>query len=185
MNRKDKKLLFGQSLLEMVFAIGILLIVVAAILALATANVVGQKESEFQVIANNLAREGIEAVRNIRDSNWLAGEQWDQGLAPGNQAVAEFISADNLWRLEFSCDNKLLYLDSGIYSHQANGNLSVYSRCLTLKDICQAADGSEAIKDSCSSGEQKVGLKVIATIEWSERGRNRVVTLEDLLYQWK
>ena len=50
----------GQSLLETVFAITILLIVVSAVLGLTAATQTGQHESETQVIANNLAREGIE-----------------------------------------------------------------------------------------------------------------------------
>ena len=103
----------GQGLLEMVFAIGILLIVVAAILALTTSNIVGQKESEFQIVANNLAREGIEVVRNIRDSNWLGGQAWDQGLV-GNIAIAEFNPANNSWQLDFdySPGDELLYFSA-------------------------------------------------------------------------
>lgn len=36
--------------------------------------------SSSRLEAAYLAQEGIELVRNIRDSNWLAGSPWDQGL---------------------------------------------------------------------------------------------------------
>jgi len=176
----------GQGLLEMVFAIGILLIVVAAILALTTSNIVGQKESEFQIVANNLAREGIEVVRNIRDSNWLSGQPWDQGLV-GNAAIAEFNPANDSWQLDFdySPGDELLYFSANnVFSHTVSGQQTIYERELNLDNICLAA-GQENIRPTCQSGEQKIGLKITSVVKWIERGRNRKVTLEDLLYEWK
>lgn len=188
---KFKKIQKGQSLMEMIFAIGILLIVVSAILALTASNLVGQKESESQIIANNLAREGIEAIRNIRDSNWLAGQQWDEGLTgAGNIAIAEFDSASNSWQLDFSFTDALLYIsintaDRGVYSHQVGDQPSTFSRQLILDSICQNTSGQEQIKSSCAVGELKIGLKITAEVSWLERGRPKRVTLEDLLYEWK
>jgi type II secretory pathway pseudopilin PulG len=189
---KNKKHQTGQSLLEMVFAIGILLLVVAAILALTTSGVIGQKESESQIIANNLAREGIEAVRNIRDSNWLAGDNWDKGLVDQtyNTAIALF-SPNSSWQLSFiSADmisgQDLLYISSdGYYGHQATPQPSPFSRYLILDSICQQTDGGQSIKTACGAAEQKIGLKITANVNWVERGRKRLVNLEDLIYEWK
>ena len=33
-----------------------------------------------RLTAAYLAKEGIEIVRNIRDTNWIEGESWDRGL---------------------------------------------------------------------------------------------------------
>ena len=165
---KDFKNNLGQSLLETVFAIGILLIVVAAIMALTTANLIGQRESETQIIANNLAREGIEVVRNIRDSNWLAGEDWDKDLVGDGTAIPifEYNKAEerweNRWSLNFEVDSsndnqaKVLVF-ANIYNQQVVGSEllpagdlpSGYSRILILDNICKKSDGSEEIKNSC------------------------------------
>lgn len=188
-----KKLQQGQSLLEMVFAIGILLIVVSAILALATANILGQKESEFQIMANNLARESIEVARNIRDSNWLAGNQWDAGLSDITSDIAVVDYNSQTLRFDPTDDEKKLYTsDAGLYSHDDSGTLSIFNRELMLSSVCQNINsasvdfGKEIIRAICiSTDEKKIGIKVQSEVSWSERGRDRTVKLENLLYEWK
>ena len=179
----------GQGLLEAVFAIGILLMVVSAVLALAAANLVGQRQSELQVIANNLAREGIEVVRHIRDSNWLSGVAWDSGLVGGDQALAVFDQNNNTWNLDFNIlpGEDLLYLSpQGVYSHnEASGQPSLFARRLNFDEICRVGSGSDVIKDVCETDEQKIGLKIRAVVNWQESGRPRQVIIENLIYEWK
>ena len=82
----------------------------------------GGQESESRVIAANLVREGIEVVRSIRDSNWLACTSWtnqqcdtwdysDDGdlnndledrLNKDYSAIAVFDTDNNLWHLDFT-----------------------------------------------------------------------------------
>lgn len=186
---KNLKFQFGQSLVEVVFAIGIMLLVVAAVLALTTSNIVGQKESEFQIVANNLAREGIEVVRNIRDSNWLARRAWDTGIS-GSSAIAIFDEAENSWQLKFTYteNEKSLYFSaSRVFSHIVSGEKTVYERELILDNICLNTDGQDyiQIQADCDTGDQKIGIKVSSIVEWADMGGTRRVTLEDLLYEWK
>ena len=186
----------GQSLMEMVFAIGILLMVVAAILALATSNAIGQKESESQIIANSLAREGIEVVRNLRDSNWLAGQNWDFGLAgpgvglPSLTAIPVFDRLNNAWQLDFNADQPTtVNIFGGVYNQQSvgeppDGTATPFSRLLTLYSICQAASGVER-QDADCGGDSKIGIKVESRVNWLERNQPRKIELETLLYDWK
>jgi len=180
----------GQSILEAVFAIGVLLIAMSAILALTISNIAGQKASEFQLIANNLAREGIEVVRNIRDSNWLAADDWDNL----GENYASFARVDyNSSNLDFISTDYNLYINNGAYIHDpSSGEFSGFSRYLELQNICLNVScpgincGQEEIKDSCNlATEQKVGLKVTAVVKWFERGRERQIKIDDLLYDWK
>ncbi len=70
-------------------AIGMILLGLGAILTLTLQNVSATAASNQRVVALQLAREGIEVVRGIRDSNWLAASHsdptrtWDTGLTPG------------------------------------------------------------------------------------------------------
>ncbi|HLC89799.1 MAG TPA: hypothetical protein VJG65_02455 [Patescibacteria group bacterium] len=189
--RRCRRQRLGQSILEMIFAIGILLMVGSAVLAITLTNLTGQRESEFQIIANNLAREGIEVIRNIRDSNWLAEQNWDNGLVdPGgvsHQAITQFNAVANSWQLSFNpVDDDLLSVSAeGVYNHAGNGQKTVFHRRLTLENICQAADGTEAVKNFCVAAEIKAGIKVTANVSWAESGRNRRLIMEDVLYDWK
>jgi len=96
--RKKSDYPLGQGLLEATVAIGIILIGLGGVMALTFQNLAASNDSVQQIVAMNLAREGIEAVRAIRDSNWLAdnngdpGRVWDFNLqsASSNQAILIF-----------------------------------------------------------------------------------------------
>lgn len=65
----------GQSLLETLLAIGVILTVTIAASTLIVSTVAAGQSSTDKVAAANFAREGIEIVRGIRDSNWLKRSQ--------------------------------------------------------------------------------------------------------------
>lgn len=111
----------AQSLVETVVAVAIIMIGVVSTLTLAFATVRAGTESEARVIAVNLAREGIEVVKNIRDSNWLEIEEgnftdscadggpcWDKYThagpsIPGGEdysCVVYFDDINNIWKLD-------------------------------------------------------------------------------------
>lgn len=89
----------GQSLLETVIAIGIILIGIVPLVALTTMTARAGRLAAEQTIATELASEGIEVVRNIRDSNWLEGEAWNNGLSDG-QYVIQFTTSPPNWNLQ-------------------------------------------------------------------------------------
>jgi len=71
----------GQSLLELIVAIGIFTIVISGLIFfLLNSYIAGRLASEMTK-ANFLAEEGLEAVRSIRDNNW-------QNLIAGNYGLA-------------------------------------------------------------------------------------------------
>jgi len=56
----------------MLIAIFILILALTATIVLIVTSVRAGRESINKLVATNLAREGIEVVRNIRDSNWIS-----------------------------------------------------------------------------------------------------------------
>lgn len=64
----------GQSLIETIVAIFVLTTALTAGLGLTIYAFSAATTSQNEIIASNLAREGIEVVRMMRDSNWLAGD---------------------------------------------------------------------------------------------------------------
>lgn len=72
----------GQGILEVVIAISVIVVGLVSIMSLVIFNVGVQSYNHDMLIASNLAREGIEIVRNTRDSNWLTpiDLEWDDSL---------------------------------------------------------------------------------------------------------
>jgi len=72
----------GFTLLEVIIAISLVLVGTTATLLLITRTVRQIGIFPSQLIAAHLNQEGIEIVRNIRDTNFLQGGGWDEGLVP-------------------------------------------------------------------------------------------------------
>ncbi len=67
MGNKNK----GFTLLEMLIALSVISVGVMAAFTLSTANLNTAKANGQRILAANLAREGVEFIRNVRDTNWL------------------------------------------------------------------------------------------------------------------
>jgi len=128
----------GQTLTETIVAIGILTTGIIGGLSLAIFSLGASDVAIKQVVATNLAREGVEIVRNFRDTNWLTGnltdcssdigaanqdcyEDWASGFPgiPGNVRYrVVFDPSTNTWTLEPAGPPKLrLYLQpNGTYT---------------------------------------------------------------------
>ena len=82
-NSKQK----GQTIIETLAAIFVLVTTLTVGLGLAVYTLSNAQNSLNEVVAVNLARDGIEMVRMMRDSNWLGGEATDaSGFALTNCA---------------------------------------------------------------------------------------------------
>ncbi len=152
----------GFTLIEALVALVILTIALGPALILssnlsATASIVRNN-----LIAANLAQEGVEVVRALRDTNWFNGVVFDNGLANG------------IYRVEWDSDslislgsNPFLKVNNGLYNY-ATGTDTVFKRTITLTKVNVAE------------------LKVVSDITWTERGnRARDVKIESHLFNWK
>jgi type II secretory pathway pseudopilin PulG len=71
----------GQSLLELIVAIGIFLILILVFFPLFLDSFNSSRLSQEFLVANFLAQEGLEATRSLRDNNW-------QNLTSGNHGLS-------------------------------------------------------------------------------------------------
>lgn len=97
----------GQTLIETLVAIFILIMGIVSAVGLAIFSLNASTNITKQVIATGLAREGIEAVKNMRDTNWLNTD------LKGNGCYS-FVTGNNN---EASCYQNW---QSGPYDIQAN-----------------------------------------------------------------
>ncbi|MFA5742970.1 MAG: prepilin-type N-terminal cleavage/methylation domain-containing protein [Candidatus Paceibacterota bacterium] len=119
----------GFTLLEMIFAITIISVGVLGVyngMSFAIANT--QKAREFFMGAY-LAQEGIEIVKNIRDTNWVASVPWDSGLLDID--CTSGCQADYLTNLSAYAGSYLQIDSNGFYNY-GSGLYSIYKRKITI-----------------------------------------------------
>lgn len=64
----------GQGIIEVVVAIAVIVVGLVSIISLVVFNLNVQNYNHDMLIASNLAREGIEVIRSVRDNNWLSSD---------------------------------------------------------------------------------------------------------------
>lgn len=194
----------GQGLVEVIIAVAIITTGIVGVITLTFSSLRSTETSIKQIVAANLAREGVEVVRNIRDSNWLADSvgtpvDWRTGLASGTDydgAVA-FDPALNLWTIDFTYDSPddselELYRDAnGVYQPKfinPSGQTTGYSRFLEMKIICiNKTNNNIRIVESgssCPGGFEDFGLKVLSSVKWQEKTGPKIFTVEEDIYDW-
>ncbi|OGF23342.1 hypothetical protein A2Y83_01345 [Candidatus Falkowbacteria bacterium RBG_13_39_14] len=191
----------GQGLLEAIIGISIITIGLSGALTLAHSGISSHYEAETRVIAANLAREAVEIVHNIRDSNWLSGGAWDSGFYNGAdyEGVPMLSYSSGNWQINFTADDftadtaKVYQFTVGDYNNlfvqsvakPADAEETLYKRMMTLKAICYK-NGNEEIRDSASCGnDDKIGIRIIAEVRWTEHGRAHSLVVEDSVYNWR
>jgi hypothetical protein len=167
----------GQGLLETIIALGIITTGLIALLALIVMGLSFSGQTKEKIIGLSLAREGIEILRAIRDSNQLDPTQsWPFGLEDGNWIV----DFNNTTALDQEADNPdinqclncRLYLDSkDRYTHNSSGAaITVFRRMVKIEEQYPAAPHE---------------IKIISLVSWQERNRIQSVILEDVLTDWR
>ena len=77
------------TLVETVIAMAVIGLVITASYSLTVQSLSLGRETTQRFTALLLAEEGLEVVRNVRDSNWLQNREWRRGLTDGTYAIQE------------------------------------------------------------------------------------------------
>ena len=75
------------TLLEVILAITVLTLAIGGSFVLVSQAIASVSAVQSKLIASYLVQEGIEIVKNIRDTNWLKIQPWDQSLEEGDYGV--------------------------------------------------------------------------------------------------
>ena len=74
-------------MIEVIVAVFVLLLVLVGSFSLIQQTVIGASLNKLQLTASYLGQEGVELVRNTRDTNWLEGKNWQEGMPLGEEDV--------------------------------------------------------------------------------------------------
>ena len=161
MNQENKK---AFTLIEMVVAVFIIIIAVVGIIEMTSKYVQRIKFEKESYVAALLGQEGVEIVKNIRDTNWVAGNAWDTGLTScGSGCQADYTTSLSAY------DGSYLYIENTtkLYKYIASpvaGDIkTIYNRKVTI-----------------DTGTSNI-LKVIVDVYW----RGNTTTVKEDMYNWK
>jgi len=156
------------TIIEVIAAIFVITIGVLAAFTVVQQIVFQTITVSSRLTAAYLAKEGIEIVRNIKDTNWLdpADPPWNNGLGAGDWE-ADY-NDSSLTVCPGSCDFsnlRFLKINGGFYNY-SSGTDSKFKRKITI-----TPEGADK-------------LKVYVEILWQEKGQDRNITVQENLYDW-
>ena len=190
----------GQGLLEALIATTIIVVGLSGIIGLAGNNLVASNISTGELLAVNLAREAVEVVTNLRDSNYLDNEiEWNDGLDTGTndrEGIIKYDDINHTWSVDFLGLNTdftdsatIVYLDSTTGLYRQN-NLEVsgweatpYRRLVYLYRICGTDIDTFLENGQCPGGA--VGYRILAKVQWDDHGNTRELSLEKRIFNWR
>ncbi len=173
----------GFTLIETLFAVLIFSAALVSLMTIAGRGIVATKGAREQITAHYLAQEGLEIVRNIRDSNVkTSGTAWDTGFSQctgsgcgvmyGNQASVPLLV--DCGQVQ-SCDVAQA-VDGAFIDYDANTTtFSGYNRTIVTTPVI-GANNNLGTPDE---------YKIISTVSWTSRSIARKVVLVTILKKWQ
>ena len=194
----------GQTLLELLVAFTVIAVGLFAAVTLVFSNLNAVQRDSDEVIAVNLAREGVELAKRQRDSNWLAGKAYDDGMTSTADFTATprwagvFISGTPSF--DFSANDfmhsntDIVKTPSNVFANVALGITGVstpFQRLLTFSPICfddANPPGTYSILSppTASLGSmRKLGVRATSHVRWTRKTITRNTTIVADLYDWR
>lgn len=164
----------GFSLIEILAVLFIVSVALLGLVSLIIQNIQAQSINKNNLIAYNLAQEGIELIRQTRDSNWRAKVVYDTNLATG------------IYYIDYRMDKpELANIDSSkIYLLNTNGYLNYVNLQAGDSGAVPTIFSREIYLDK-PVGYEGDPLQVRALVTWTDRGHAYRYELRTLLFDWK
>jgi type II secretory pathway pseudopilin PulG len=173
----------GFSLIEVVISVFLVAVGLVSSVQLISSGIYTSLDSRDQMIAAELAQEGVELVRNIRDNNWLnEGNGGSFTYFPNNRQNCRIDkNYDYDVTPNIGChinDDKRLYLENNFYVHNSTNTTSTkFHRRLDISDssanrelkvyVYWGADLDNGADPDCKLSNKCVSAKTILTT-WGE-----------------
>lgn len=160
------------TLIELVIAVFVIAVGAMGAFAVLQKVIVSTSLSSSRLVASYLAQEGVEIIRNIRDTNWTEGEDWDNDISETSGSVdyRSLVFPDNV---NCAFGNYTLKFDKGLgfYVCSVGGK---FDRSIDIQkfDLDTPPDG-------------KVDkIEVSVGVHWKERGIDHLISVQENLYDW-
>ncbi len=163
---KDKKA--GFTMIEMIAAIFVVSVGIMGVFSLVSQTISYISIISSRLTAIYLSQEGMEVIRNIRDSNFLKinkGEEgnWDDGLLTGGPHYNFDYRSQSIPDNTNCSGNDYLDINGGFYKCLVSGRFQREAQITKIEDD---------------------KIEVVIEVSWQERGRTHKVVVREDLYQW-
>lgn len=163
----------GFTLLETLFAIFILTTGFFSTFSLLRKSISTTTTNINQLVATNLAQEGIEIVRNIRDSQYVTGNSWAEVLNSLGSGSCSGCEAD-IESTSLSVFDRYLKIDPATNRYQyILGEGTLFKRKININQG-QGVCGEILNPNDC--------IKIDVEVSWQERGQDFKFGAEDYIY---
>lgn len=155
----------GFTLVEVIVAIGIISLVSVGVMFGISLNLTSAARIKSNLIASNLAQEGLEIVRSIRDRDWHLGNSFGSSLANGTYIV----DWNSQSLLSFS-DTFLKKDANGLYNY-SSGQDTIFKRKIIIEN----------------SSQNPATVEKVAKVEisWQEKSGPKIIQAELRLFNWR
>jgi len=180
-NNKNNTFYNGFTLLETLFAIFIVTTGFFSVFSVVRIGIGATTSSINRLIATNLVQEGIEIIRNMRDSVYDADGDWsivvDNGHLNKNNCLINLINCEvdiNNKKPLDEDDNTYLKINNDEYQYSLGDN-SIFKRWVNLTRGGGLCSGISDPNDC---------IRINITVSWQEKGKNQTIQSEDYIYSW-
>lgn len=163
-------------MLEMMMAIFVILVGVLGVMSLIQRVLFFGSISHSRLAAAYLAQEGIEIIRNIRDTNWLEARTltnlWDEGLTVcgGAGFIVDYNHSYGPNQLDptFPCySGQYLNIDANGFYGYSPGVQTKFKRKIKISSISSDT------------------LNVLVEISWTDKEASYSLSVQENLYNWR
>jgi len=169
----------GFSILEVIITIFVIIVGIVGVYSLVPRIVAISFANKDKFIASQLAKEGMELTRNIRDSNWLEqignpANLWDEGLVSDCGGVCNCLSGCRIDYTMLGAPDPVLPVYSAAYLNIDGDGFYSYSASLTQTKFQRKITISKVLNQY---------LEVTVEVFWQPD--NSVFTVKERLYNWR
>ncbi len=181
---KKEKFKKGFGILEVLVSAVIIITILMALVFVGKTALANSVYIQQRAQATFLAQEGIEHVRQIRDTNWIDGAnttQWNSLAWNGTPSVLTPITSNG---------NYILSINGGRYGLTASGvgetisiNNTSYSRIINVAPIVADTilpDGPNAAIDAVNNA-----LKITVTVSFDNVTGNKSISASEVITNWR
>lgn len=153
----------GFTMAETLIAIAVTTMVITAAFELTNSSIKTGGIALQKFAAYHLAEEGLEIIRNMRDSNWMQNRAWNHNLAPG---IYEIGTTTNGYPWQLISQNNEDFADASEFTV---GSATTYKRLIV-------------IENSDDEGEK---MRVESRVKYLERAAWKTVNMSAEFTDWK
>ncbi len=163
---KNKKLAF--TLMETVVILFVLSVGTLSVISLVRKSFYFQSVKKNLIIASYLSQEGLELMKNIRDTNIILGLDYDNWDGVSSAGIGEHTyKVDYYSLLATTCpsiDRAVLQKDNDFFRHSTSTQDTIFKRLITVR------------------AETLASTTIESWVSWTDRGQTYEYKLETVLY---